>query len=271
MGNSRTVRAFTLIELLVVIAIIGILAALLLPVISKSKLRARRIHCVNNLRQLVLANAAFVDDNGKTPGYDDPAYPGGVWMGTLKTYYVAEKLLLCPSAPLVGPPPAPEVINGQGTAGSAWVRWTTDGKVMFVGSYGYNGWLYPEARVDGEYARFPQYFATKEASIRRPISTPVFMDENWVDTWPLETDIPPKDLYTGRPQSERYHEMGRCTIARHGTRSPSSAPRNHPLDQPLPGAIQIGMFDGHVELASLEKLWTYDWHLDWKTPEVRPR
>ena len=59
----RMRRGFTLIELLVVIAIVGILAALLLPVLSRSKAAARRTTCINNTRQINLALRMYADDH----------------------------------------------------------------------------------------------------------------------------------------------------------------------------------------------------------------
>jgi prepilin-type N-terminal cleavage/methylation domain-containing protein len=103
-----TSSAFTLVELLVVIVIIAILASLLLPTLSRAKERAKRINCVNNLKQICLAMRMWADGNdAKLPWKVDQSEGGGKPNGSGTNYVsfqlslvakelTSTKVLLCP-------------------------------------------------------------------------------------------------------------------------------------------------------------------------------
>jgi len=106
MGRHARGRGFTLIELLVVIAIIAILAAILFPVFSQMKERARRVGCLSNLRQIAVAMQAYANDNeGRFPSVIFPAsgpppgpYQYAFWSFMLQPYCKNWDLFRCPSA-----------------------------------------------------------------------------------------------------------------------------------------------------------------------------
>jgi prepilin-type processing-associated H-X9-DG protein len=228
--------------------------------LSAAKRRAQQTQCLNNVRQLTLASYMYATDTGSHATYNDPNNPDTLWMGS--DYYAKQsKIMICPSTREPSPVP-----NGD-TSGAADLTWFwSHSSPGYSGSYALNGWLYDHSiYVAPDY---PQYVMSKQSAIQKPSQTPVFLDAMWVDAWPLETDPPYTDLYHGTRGNEG---MQRLTIARHGGVIPARAPQNFDTSQKLPGAVNIGLADGHVELAGLEKLWSYYWHLDWNPPSPRPQ
>ncbi len=255
--------------MLVVIAVIGILAALLSPVLAGTKLRALQTQCLGNLRQFTLAHTMYMSDYNSTCLDYDFTGKNNLWMGRLVDYQPAlDALRKCPAAK--DPNPA----SFLGTADKTWYYDSREPARRWYGSYLLNGWLY--SSLTNQFGGMPpadrDKIFQKESNILLPSKTPVFSDGIFVDSWPRTSDAPPDNLYLGETAARRFNAgLGRMLIDRHGGIPAAKAPTNIDPTQKLPGAINLACVDGHVELAKLEKLWNFYWNQTWVPPNPRPR
>jgi len=173
--------AFTLIELLVVIAIIAVLAAMVLPALSRARDSAQTLHCVNNLKQICLAALVYAGDNDEhlpdnCPYYNDP-FPN--WMGFISAY------MKVPPAPFIFPRTGPlyrypllcpatlgNPYIGDPYSGSAHDAWATD--------YAINPYLTGGSR----FFNTPWFISRRLSRIPQPTLTALFSDAGGhIDAW----------------------------------------------------------------------------------------
>jgi prepilin-type N-terminal cleavage/methylation domain-containing protein len=285
--------AFTLIELLVVITIIAILAALLLPALARAKTQAQQTSCVSNLKQLNTAGIMYMNETAWCLPYNqyytgDTAYTkiiGEYWIDVLTNYGANGFVTVCPSTRI---PPDTNYV-APGAADLSWVfqelppqTGLPNGGPFAVWSYGENGWMmdyiptypidYPDEYVDGTTAEeWNTYVCQKPADFQHPSQTPLIYDAMYQGSVPLESDSGATDLYYGLadPQSETTVRAGMnvTTIIRHGGPTATQS-YPHTPGRSMPGAVNIGCVDGHVELTKLPKLWNFYWHLNWNPDAV---
>jgi len=246
-------EGFTLIELLVVIAIIALLMGILMPALSRARDQAKEAICRTNLKSLHMGLELYANDN---EGYACTYSSTTVFIKAVDRYVEnMNETRSCPKAPVRLRDELSE--SHLGTATTPWVWGLVDeasGRKE-AGSYGVNGWLYPDCPYYEEDSDFPgdaPYFG-KIYHVRKPGETPSFGDCATVDSWPHDTNpVPVTKLELSQPLMEHAlkTQIKRHCLDRHGM------------------AVNLSYMDGHVSKVRLEQLWLQKWHRDYKPREV---
>ncbi len=223
---GSSIRAFTLIELLVVIAIIAILAAMLLPALSKAKERSKITQCKSNEHQLSLATLMYANDSqDRLPDCQNL----GVWVWDMSAYVITnlqqnavrQDIFYCPN----------EYYLYNSSTPNAWQAFT--GSSTPPSPYIVTGyiWMFPNSRADAVLTDYNSVIKTTTPRPGYDVATTEIIND--------------ATIFLNSLAGRRYTDIS----AAGGT-----VVRTAHLNANIPSGGNITFLDGHIEWRTLSKM-----------------